>query len=114
MTIGERVFFLLDKYNLQQKELADAINVSKATVNGWKIRNGSPSADLIAPIARFFHVSTDFLLTGEEVKAKTLSLEDEEWLDIIHRIPEDRQSMCRDFLRTHMVIPEKYVDKKQA
>lgn len=114
MTIGERVFFLLDKYNLQQKELADAINVSKATVNGWKIRNGSPSADLIAPIARFFHVSTDFLLTGEEVKAKTLSLEDEEWLDIIRRIPEDRQSMCRDFLRTHMVIPEKYVDKKQA
>lgn len=29
MTIGERVFFLLDKYGLQQKELADAINVSK-------------------------------------------------------------------------------------
>lgn len=47
MTIGERVFFLLDKYGLQQKELADAINVSKATVNGWKIRKGSPSADLI-------------------------------------------------------------------
>ena len=66
MTIGERVFFLLDKYGLQQKELADAINVSKATVNGWKIRKGSPSADLISPIAKFFHVSTDFLLTGEE------------------------------------------------
>lgn len=114
MTIGERVFFLLDKYGLQQKELADAINVSKATVNGWKIRKGSPSADLISPIAKFFHVSTDFLLTGEEVESKTLSLEDEEWLNIIHRIPEDRQSMCKDFLRTHMVIPEKYADKKQA
>ena len=76
MTIGERVFFLLDKYGLQQKELADAINVSKATVNGWKIRKGSPSADLISPIAKFFHVSTDFLLTGEEAESKTLSLED--------------------------------------
>ena len=114
MTIGERVFFLLDKYGLQQKELADAINVSKATVNGWKIRKGSPSADLISPIAKFFHVSTDFLLTGEEAESKTLSLEDEEWLNIIHRIPEDRQSMCKDFLRTHMVIPEKYADKRQA
>lgn len=71
MTIGERVFFLLDKYGLQQKELADAINVSKATVNGWKIRKGSPSADLISPIAKFFHVSTDFLLTGEEAESKT-------------------------------------------
>ena len=108
MTIGERVFFLLDKYGLQQKELADAINVSKATVNGWKIRKGSPSADLISPIAKFFHVSTDFLLTGEEAESKTLSLEDEEWLNIIHRIPEDRQSMCKDFLRTHMQIRGKH------
>lgn len=114
MTIGERVFFLLDKYELQQKELADAINVSKATVNGWKIRKGSPSADLIAPIAKFFHVSTDYLLTGKEAEAKPISLEDEDWLNIIHRIPEDRQSMCKDFLRTHMVIPDKYIDKKQA
>ena len=106
MTIGERVFFLLDKYELQQKELADAINVSKAT--------GSPSADLIAPIAKFFHVSTDYLLTGKEAESKPISLEDEDWLNIIHRIPEDRQSMCKDFLRTHMVIPDKYIDKKQA
>ena len=114
MNIGERVFFLLDKYDFQQKELADAIGVSKATVNGWKIRNGSPSADLIAPIAKFFHVSTDYMLTGNEVSKSVLSIEDEEWLDIIHRIPADRQSMCKDFLKTHMVIPEKYEDKKQA
>lgn len=114
MTIGERVFFLLDKYDLKQTELADAINVKKATVNGWKIRNGNPSSDLIAPIAKFFHVSTDFILTGEEIESKTLSIEDEDWLDIIHQIPEEKQSMCKDFLRTHMVTDEKYENKKPA
>ena len=114
MTIGERVFFLLDKYAIQQKELADAINVSKATVNGWKTRKESPSSDLIVPIAKFFHVSTDYLLTGSEAESRILSLEDEEWLNIVHQIPEDRQAMCKDFLRTHMVIPDKYKTKKQA
>ena len=47
MTIGERVFFLLDKYGLQQKELADAINVSKATVNGWKIRSDLAYSEIL-------------------------------------------------------------------
>lgn len=114
MTIGERVFFLLDKYGFQQKDLADAINVTKSTVNGWKIRKGSPSSDLISPIAKFFHVSTDYLLTGSEAESETLSLEDIEWLDIIHKIPEDRKNMCKDFLKTHMVIPDKYENKKNA
>ena len=32
----------------------------------------------------------------------------------MQKIPEDRQAMCKDFLRTHMVIPDKYTTKKQA
>lgn len=114
MDIGERIFALLDKYGIQQKELAEAIHVSKATVNGWQQKNRNPSADLIVPLARFFRVSTDFILTGEEAKHDILSIEDQEWLDIIHRIPEDRQSMCKDFLKTHMAIPDRYLDKKSV
>ena len=39
---------------------------------------------------------------------------DPEWIDIITHIPDDKQKMCKDFLRTHMVIPEKYADRKRG
>lgn len=114
MRVGERVFELLDRYNLQQKALADYIKVSKATVNGWQRPNRNPSVDLIVPIAKFFSVSTDYLLTGEESNNKVLSIEDKEWLDIIAGIPLEKRDMCKDFLKTHMAIPDKFLDKKSV
>ena len=39
---------------------------------------------------------------------------DPEWIEIITHIPDDKQEMCKDFLRTHMVIPEKYADRKRG
>ncbi len=39
---------------------------------------------------------------------------EQELLEVFSHIPEDRQQLCLDFLRTHMVQPEKYVDKINA
>lgn len=111
MTIGERVLFLLSECGFSQVELAEAIGTTRATVNGWRKSNRNPSSDLIVPIAQFLHVPIYYLLTGEDEPEVAISKEDLDWLDIIHRIPEERQDMCKDFLCTHMVIPEKHQDK---
>lgn len=111
MTIGERVLALLSERGFSQVALADALGTSKATVNGWSKPNRNPSSDSIVAIAKFLHVSTYYLLTGEDEPEVPVSKDDLDWLDIIHRIPLERRDMCKDFLCTHMVIPDKHQDK---
>lgn len=111
MTIGERVLALLYERGVSQKALADSLKITPATVSGWNKPNRNPSSEYIVAIAKFLHVPIYYLLTGEDDSEAILSKEDLDWLDVIHQIPEERRDMCKDFLRTHMVIPDKHQDK---
>lgn len=66
MTISERIFSTLREQNKTQTALANAIGVRVATVSAWKAQSTDPSANLIAPIAKFLGVSCDFICTGKE------------------------------------------------
>ena len=80
---------------------------------------GYPKLDIVMEIAEYLHISTDELIYGigqapySETQNNELPI-DNEWIEIISHIPADRQQMCKDFLRTHMVVPEKYTDSKKA
>jgi len=45
-------------------ELGKATGVSNKTISGWKQGLSKPSADAVVKIAKYFGVSTDYLLTG--------------------------------------------------
>ncbi len=84
----------------------------------WKMGR-YPKLDIVMEIAEYLHISTDELIygIGEAPYSGTQNNElpiDDEWVEIISHIPADRQQMCKDFLRTHMVVPEKYTDSKKA
>ena len=66
MTICQRVFALLKTSEKLQKELAYTIGTGERNVSYWKDRGTDPPAKLIAPIADFFGVSVEWLLTGED------------------------------------------------
>ena len=88
-----------------------------STGNTGKWKNGSaPNSDIVYQIADHLGVSMDYLVTGQKTRDSVLRVSglDPEWIDIITHIPDDKQEMCKDFLRTHMVIPEKYADRKRG
>lgn len=87
-----------------------AIGRATGNTGNWKIGK-YPRVDIIMEMAEYLGVSTDLLLYGTEKDANQVDLE---WVEIIKHIPEDRQKMCKDFLRTHMVLPDKHADKKNA
>lgn len=66
MTINERVFQLLDESRRTQKEFSAFIGAGERGVGNWRTRGSDPPARLIPKIAEFFHVSMEWLLTGEE------------------------------------------------
>ena len=60
---------------LTQKQLAERIWVSKATISYYELFERNPSPEIIVKIAKVFHVTTDYLL-GLEGKQHYLDVSD--------------------------------------
>lgn len=59
---GDIIKKLRTAHNLNQVQLAGKLNISKQTVSNWENNNILPSIEMLVKIARFFMVSTDYLL----------------------------------------------------
>lgn len=54
------------EHNLTQQQLAQAIGTNAKTITRWENGQSEPSAFCIVKLARFFHVSTDYILGLED------------------------------------------------
>lgn len=85
------------------------IGASTGNVSKWK--GGSvPNINLALRIAEHLGITLDYLVTGipdrqplKPVTNSDLSASDQEWLSIVHQIPDEKQEVCKDFLRTHIL-----------
>lgn len=57
-----RVRDLRKARNITQVQLAKILNVSKQSVSNWENENILPSIEMLVRIAKYFSVSTDYLL----------------------------------------------------
>ena len=67
MEFHETLQKLRTQKGLTQEELATALYVSRAAVSKWESGRGYPNIDSLKAIARFFSVTVDGLLSGEEL-----------------------------------------------
>lgn len=65
-TFGTRLYELRKERGLSQVALAKAIGVTQKAIDFWEKNINEPKASYIVAIAKFFDVSTDYLL-GLEV-----------------------------------------------
>ncbi|MEE7582264.1 MAG: helix-turn-helix transcriptional regulator [Oscillospiraceae bacterium] len=72
---GEKLKELRIKAGLTQKQLADKLWLSKATVSYYEQSLRYPSPEMLIKLSNVFHVSTDYLL-GIEDKKQTLDVTD--------------------------------------
>lgn len=66
MTITERLFSILAKKGLSQKELGLYIGANEKTVSAWKKNNSLPPSDKLSDISDFLGISLELLVTGQE------------------------------------------------
>ena len=59
---GQRLLNLLQKQGITQKELADRINTTEATLSRYVSGDRVPKADMLANIATALHTTSDYLL----------------------------------------------------
>lgn len=55
-----------DQYDMTQEALAEDLNISLEHLSKLERGKRKPSIDLVVAIACYFHVSTDYLLTGKD------------------------------------------------
>ena len=70
---GENLKMLRKKAGLTQKQLAERLWISKATVSYYEQSLRCPSPEILIKLSNIFHVSTDYLL-GMEDKKQTLDV----------------------------------------
>ena len=75
MDFSKKLQELRKQKGLTQEELAQRLYVSRTAVSKWESGRGYPSIDSLKEIAKFFSVTVDQLLSGEEVL--TIAQEDQ-------------------------------------
>ena len=67
MEFSEKLQELRKQKGLTQEELAKSLYVSRTAISKWESGRGYPNIDSLKEIAKFFSVTVDQLLSGEEV-----------------------------------------------
>lgn len=73
MKFSKRLYILRREKSLSQKELADEIKVSASSISLWEAGKVIPEAEKILHLAKFFNVSTDYMLGSSNfIKQKSI------------------------------------------
>ena len=67
MEFNEKIQELRKQKGLTQEELAELLFVSRTAISKWESGRGYPNIDSLKAIAKFFDVSIDELLSGDEL-----------------------------------------------
>lgn len=86
-TLGNRIKFLRDELGLTQKEFAKKINISPQQILRYENNRIRPSLEIIISIAQLCHVTTDFIIYGDDKKMlEALNIHDKELIPIIRSL----------------------------
>ena len=69
MEFNEKLQRLRKQNNLTQEELAEKLFVSRTAISKWEAGRGYPNIASLKAISKFFNITVDELLSGEELLA---------------------------------------------
>ncbi len=110
MNCGYIIENLCKKNNITKKEFSVKTGINETNFTYWK-KGRTPNGDILAKIADFFNVSTDYLLGRENTSMEQNSLNGEEFkitnldsieLELIYefrRADEDKQKKIIDMVK---------------
>ncbi len=84
----ERIQELINMNNESAAPLMKKLGMSSTSFSDWKRKKAKPSTEAIIKIAKYFNVSTDYLLLENEIQDNNflISKEEQEWLDLYKQL----------------------------
>lgn len=87
-TFGNRLKTLREHHNLSQKEFANILNIANSTLSQYESDKRVPSDEVKLQIAKYFNVSTDYLLGNETPPKFKPQLTDKDKKDIAKQVED--------------------------
>lgn len=75
MIVGERLRELRKASGYSRRELAEALEIGEANIQRYESGGGDATSEIVLKIAKYFNVSTDYLL-GMTEKSSQFSVND--------------------------------------
>lgn len=80
--IKDRLRKLREEMGLYQKDLADKLHITRATIASYETGKSSPSLDVVIKYADFFNCTTDYILCRTD--ERDLKITEDENAEFIH------------------------------
>ena len=103
MDIGAQLRNLLEQDGISQKQLAEDLNISATTLNGYIQNRRQPDAKMVIRLASYFNTTTDYIygITSlREPFAAPYNAEERHLVNIYRGIPEDKKPLYIETGRT--------------
>lgn len=100
-----RILSLIDNSGMSDSAMCKELSIGNGIIGKWRKGLQKPSTDAVIKVAEYFHVTTDYLLLGDEKntcitpKGNVLSIEDNEWLELIHQLPLKKQYELKGYAK---------------
>jgi transcriptional regulator with XRE-family HTH domain len=94
MSFGEILRNLMEERDLTQKQLAMELNIAQSTLGGYVQNVREPDFETLKMFARYFHVSTDYLLNFDSEHRHTQG--ENEILRIFRSLSREQQEIYID------------------
>lgn len=117
MDIGSQLRNLLEEEGITQKQLAEALNISATTLNGYVQNRRQPDASTVIRLASYFHTTTDYIYgitTIREPLTTPYNADEQHLVNIYRGIPEDKKTLYIETGRTFSNFEKKSKEKKIA
>ncbi len=91
------------KGGITQKQLAEDLNISTTTLNGYIKNRRQPDAKTVIRLASYFSTTTDYIYgisTLREIVSSPFTAEERHLVNIFRGMPEDKRSLYLETGRT--------------
>ncbi len=99
---------LREEFGLTQKELAEKMNVAKATIYFYEQNKVSPSTEMLIKLADYFNCSIDYLLghqTKNLIYTETLTPIQQKLMELIKKLNDEQGLFLIGYLSDMLKIP---------
>jgi len=104
MELGKKIKMLREENNMTQKQLAQVIQVNRVTITGYESNQKNPSYDKLIELAKFFGVSTDYLLglVEDNISYTSMNISQDPYvkdlIDIFVNLKDNEKRLIYDFV----------------
>lgn len=105
MNFGDGLRSLLEESDITQKQLATDLNIAPSTIGGYVQNSSEPDFETLKRLAKYFDVSTDYLLDYRSGKAATH--QEDDLLRIFRSLSAEQRDICIEQCKVFIRINQK-------